>query len=171
MAIERGDRVTGRHFSIAMRTVYNIRKAYLNKNKKMGERGQSQVSGGEEGSSTAQLQVSTGEGSTLIQDRIIEERASRENVGEDARRVVDEEGNFQQVKVGQARVETDAEITVDFDLCGGFKETDSGAKMKEILALEKQLHMNNQKKMLLEKETEELERKLEEKKKILKQII
>ena len=60
---------------------------------------------------------------------------------------------------------------------------------REILALEKQLHMNNQKKMLLEKETEvclgivslkvghyfdfvqELERKLEEKKKILKQII
>ena len=83
MAIERGDRVTGKHFSMARRTVYDIRKAYVNKNKKMGKRGQSQVSGGEEGSSTAQLQVSTGEGSTLIQDRIIEERASGENVGEE----------------------------------------------------------------------------------------
>ena len=85
MAIERGDRVTGKHFGIHTRTVYNFKKAYLDKNR-----------GGEEGSSTAQLQVTTGEGSTSSQERIIKDR---ENVGEDGRMVVDEEGNFQQVTI------------------------------------------------------------------------
>ena len=85
MAIERGDRVTGGHFGIHSRTVYNFKKAYLDKNR-----------GGEEGSSTAQLQVTTGEGSTSSQERIIQDR---ENVGEDGRMVVDEEGNFKQVTI------------------------------------------------------------------------
>ena len=95
MAIERGDRATGRHFDIHLRTIYNYKKAYLDKNKKRDEREQSQVGGGEEGGSTAQLQVTMGEGSTSSQERISEDR---ENV-EEGRKVVDEEGNIQQVTV------------------------------------------------------------------------
>ena len=95
MAIERGDRVTGSHFGIHKSTVYNYKKAYLDKNKKKDEREQSQVGGGDEGGSTAQLQVTMGEGSTSSQERAIQDR---ENV-DDGRKVVDEEGNIQQVTV------------------------------------------------------------------------
>ena len=95
MAIERGDRVTGKHFGIHTRTVYNFKKAYLDKNKKRDEREQSQVGGGEEGGSTAQLQVTRGEGSTSSQERAT---TDRENV-DDGRKVVDEVGNIQQVTV------------------------------------------------------------------------
>ena len=52
-----------------------------------------QVGGEEEGGTTAQLQVTRGEGSTSSQEKAIEDDV------DDGRKVVDEEGNIQQVTV------------------------------------------------------------------------
>ena len=73
----------------------SFKGAYLDENKKRDEREQSQIGGGEESGSTAQLQVTRGEGSTSSKERANEDR---ENV-DDGRKVVDEKGNIQQVTV------------------------------------------------------------------------
>jgi len=179
MAIKRGNKETAEHFSrelgsfICVDRVSVIKKAHLGiRNKKVKGEDEEDREGEEEpilGGGEHVLQGNTGEVATSNQEEGVIIDARKEGQGEGGKRDVDEEGNVQQVKV--PRVERDDDLSVEFDLRAGIKQTEESAKMKKIIAMEEQLQLKKQRKMLLEREIEELEQRLKAEKIGLKEII